>query len=91
MIHALNEFYFLESRQLLKTVILKPMKSISNKLILLSFSALLLQGCVAFPPLVQVEHKHAPPAPANDEVIRRLDAIDQRLSALEKPDGTQAR
>jgi hypothetical protein len=47
-----------------------------------SFATLLLQGCVAFPPLVSVEHKENPAA--NAEVIKRLDAIDQRLAQLEQ-------
>jgi len=42
---------------------------------------LLLQGCIAFPPLVQVEHKDSA---NNEEIIRRLDAIDRRLSKLEQ-------
>ena len=47
---------------------------------LLSLMVLLLPGCVAFPPLVQVEHKDN----ANSsEVLRRLGAIDRRLSRLE--------
>lgn len=65
----------------------KPMKLTNSKILALVFGALLLQGCVAFPPLVQVEHKHAapPPGPAsNDEVLRRLDTIDQRLQKLEQ-------
>ena len=39
----------------------------------------LLPGCVAIPPLIQVQHKDG-----NDEVLRRLDAIDRRLDTLEK-------
>ena len=41
----------------------------------------LLQGCIAFPPLIQVEHKDNPP---NQEVMRRLDAIEHRLDALDQ-------
>lgn len=48
---------------------------------LLSFAAVLLQGCIAFPPLVQVEHKDSP---GNQEIVRRLDAIDHRLDQLEQ-------
>ena len=44
-------------------------------------SALLLQGCIAFPPLVQVEHKDSA---NNQEILRRLDAIDHRLGKLEQ-------
>ncbi len=57
-------------------------------MLVLAFGALLLQGCIAFPPLIQVEHKHdapqAPPPSSNDEVLRRLDAIDGRLNKLEQ-------
>jgi len=38
------------------------------------------QGCIAFPPLIQVEHKDNP---EDREILRRLDAIDKRLDALE--------
>jgi len=48
---------------------------------LLSLAASLLQGCIAFPPLVQVEHKDSA---NNQEVLRRLEAIDHRLSRLEQ-------
>ena len=57
-----------------------PMKINVSTFALLSLTVLLLEGCVAFPPLVQVEHKDN----ANSsEVLRRLDAIDRRLSRLE--------
>ncbi|HXU76673.1 MAG TPA: hypothetical protein VN794_08890 [Methylomirabilota bacterium] len=54
-----------------------------NKLLLLPalLLAALLQGCIAFPPLVQVEHKDNP---NKDEILRRLDSIDHRLDALEQ-------
>ena len=45
--------------------------------------ALACQGCIAFPPLIQVEHKDNPD---DKEILRRLDAIDRRLDALEKAD-----
>ena len=48
----------------------------------LSVTAFFLQGCIAFPPLIQVEQKDSPSS--NKEVLRRLDAIDQRLSRLEQ-------
>ena len=47
-------------------------------------AALLLEGCIALPPLVQVERKDAPPANNNAEVLKRLDAIDKRLDNLEQ-------
>jgi hypothetical protein len=54
-----------------------------TKLILLPalLLAALLQGCIAFPPLVQVERKDNP---NQNEVLRRLDSIDHRLDALEQ-------
>ena len=39
------------------------------------------QGCIAFPPLIQIEHKDSP---EDKEILRRLDAIDKRLDSLEK-------
>ena len=39
------------------------------------------QGCIAFPPLIQVEHKDNPD---DKEILRRLDAIDKRLDSLEQ-------
>lgn len=41
--------------------------------------AFLAQGCVAVPPLIQVQHKDD-----NSEVLRRLDALDRRLDRLEQ-------
>ena len=49
---------------------------------LLVLTAALLQGCIAFPPLIQVEHKES--AATNKELMQRLDSIDQRLAELEK-------
>ena len=57
------------------------MKTKSVSLLLLALSALLLQGCVAFPPLIQIEHKDSN---SNAEILRRLDAIDKRLDKLEE-------
>ena len=54
-------------------------------LLLLAVTCVLLQGCIAFPPLISVEHKESPAAAnANQEILRRLDAIDHRLDQLEK-------
>lgn len=47
---------------------------------ILALTTLLLQGCIAFPPLIQVEHKDG----TNQEVLHRLDAIDHRLDQLEQ-------
>jgi uncharacterized lipoprotein YajG len=57
----------------------------NKKLITLVFSlaaVLLVAGCVAFPPLISVEHKDSPAG--NAEVVKRLDAIDHRLDQLEQ-------
>ncbi len=61
-----------------------------RKMLLLvgGFSAVLLQGCVAFPPLIQVEHKDTPNN-NNQEIVKRLDAIDNRLNQLEKEKAEQ--
>jgi hypothetical protein len=54
-------------------------------LLLLTSLSVLLQGCIAFPPLISVEHKESPAnANANAEIMRRLDAIDRRLDQMEK-------
>jgi starvation-inducible outer membrane lipoprotein len=55
-----------------------------NSYLYIAALALLLQGCIAFPPLIQVEHKDSPPQ--NQEILKRLDAIDHRLDAIEKAD-----
>jgi hypothetical protein len=53
-------------------------KTIVRLLPVLAF-AIVLQGCVAFPPLIQVQHRDG----GNADLIRRLDSIDKRLQALE--------
>ncbi len=61
------------------------MKAKLARLALLGAGLLMVQGCIAFPPLVQVERKEpSQPPPPNREVMRRLDSIDRRLSELEK-------
>ncbi len=60
------------------------MNAEKHLLLLLAAATMLLQGCVAFPPLVQVEHKDSA---GNQEIMRRLDAIDQRLGQLEQKSG----
>jgi hypothetical protein len=65
-----------DSRSTMTTNTLKVLSSLS-----LLVSMLLLPGCIAFPPLVQVEHKHGS---ENQELMRRLDSIDHRLNQLEQ-------
>jgi hypothetical protein len=73
-----------------KTAGLKVAKVKAVSLLLLGFMAPLLSGCIAFPPLISVEHKDAPSnANANAELMRRLDSIDQRLNQLEQKVGKQ--
>jgi hypothetical protein len=49
---------------------------------ILLVAAVLAQGCVVgFPPLVNVESKES--KNENKELLKRLDAIDKRLSQLE--------
>lgn len=57
------------------------MKTKIIPVLLLAVVAIVLQGCIAFPPLVQVEHKDGP---NNDAVMRKLDSIERRLDNLEK-------
>ena len=61
------------------------MKTKIIRLMLLLTLAQLLQGCLALPPLVHVQHREAKAAPSKDdqELLRRLDAIDERLSKME--------
>jgi len=54
------------------------MKREAVKWFLITLGAAMLQGCVAIPPLIQVQHKDN-----NDEITRRLDSIDRRLDRLE--------
>ena len=63
------------------------MKKKTVGLMVLGFSGLLLQGCIALPPLINVEHKDAATnsnSDSNKEVMKRLDSIDKRLSQLEE-------
>ncbi len=61
------------------------MKTKLARLVLLGAGLLMVQGCIAFPPLVQVERKESTqPPPPNPEMMRRLDSIDRRLNDLEK-------
>ncbi len=58
------------------------MKTKIIPVLLLAVVAIVLQGCIAFPPLVQVEHKES--ANNNDAIMRKLDSIERRLDNLEK-------
>jgi hypothetical protein len=58
---------------------INKMKTRYATLFALGAAAILLQGCVAVPPLIQVQHKEN-----NSEVLRRLDSIDRRLDRLEQ-------
>ena len=44
-----------------------------------SLATFVFQGCVAIPPLIQVQHKDN-----NTELRSRLDSIDRRLDRLEQ-------
>jgi starvation-inducible outer membrane lipoprotein len=48
-------------------------------MLLVLIATVVLQGCVAIPPLIQVQHKDS-----NDELRTRLDSIDRRLDRLEQ-------
>ena len=55
-----------------------------NKLILsclLVVGASVLQGCIAIPPLIQVQHRDNGSSNLNDS---RLDAIEKRLERIEQ-------
>jgi hypothetical protein len=61
-----------------------------NKLsvgLLLVFGAIVLQGCVAIPPLIQVQHRDS----GNNLSDSRLDAIEKRLERIEQKIGTEAK
>jgi hypothetical protein len=58
------------------------MKMHTAKWSVIALAAVMLQGCVAIPPLIQVQHKDN-----NDEIVRRLDSIDRRLDRMEGQSG----
>jgi hypothetical protein len=70
-----------ESRTVEHNIEFHIMKTKISTYALAFLMMVLLQGCIAFPPLVQVEHKDSA---NNEEIIRRLDAIDRRLGKLEQ-------
>ena len=56
------------------------MKQNLSKLFVITICGLILQGCVAFPPLIQVEKKES-----NDtELARRVDAMEKQLNRIEE-------
>jgi hypothetical protein len=85
------------SEQSRRSSILKIMKTKIVSSFLLVTTAICLQGCVAIPPLIQVQHKDGA---SNEQIIRRLDSIERRLERLEhrpvsgpehRPDGRPER
>ena len=61
------------------------MKKKTVGLLVLALAGVFLQGCIALPPLINVEHKDSASSnsDSNKEILKRLDTIDQRLSKLE--------
>ena len=60
-----------------------------NKKLLLLFAAVtttLFQGCIAIPPLIQVQHKDN-----GQELSSRLDSIERRLERLEQKPASEAK
>ena len=55
-------------------------------LFLLIAAAVTFQGCIAIPPLIQVQHKDN-----NEELRSRLDSIDRRLDRLEQKAAPEAK
>ena len=53
-----------------------------SRLFAVAALSIVLQGCVAFPPLIQVEHKDD--GKSNADIASRLDRIDERLNKLEE-------
>ena len=53
--------------------------------LILAVGAVVLQGCVAIPPLIQVQHRDS----GNNLSSGRLDAIERRLERIEQKMGTE--
>ena len=61
------------------------MKRTKILMAVLVIGSVLAQGCIMFPPLVNVESKESKESKAeNQEMKQRLDALDKRLAELEK-------
>jgi hypothetical protein len=61
------------------------MKKQITKWLVITVSVVVLQGCVAIPPLIQIERKDN-----NEEILKRLDSIDRRLDRLEEKTGEKS-
>ena len=55
--------------------------------LLLALGSAVLHGCVAIPPLIQVQHRDS----GNNLSSSRLDAIERRLEKIEQKLGTEAK
>ena len=50
-----------------------------------------LSGCISIPPLVSVTHKHeAGNESSEDQLLRKLEAMERRLEAMERKIDAQA-
>ena len=50
-----------------------------------------LSGCISIPPLVNVTHKHeARNESSEDQLLRKLEAMERRLEAMERKIDAQA-
>ena len=50
-----------------------------------------LSGCISIPPLVSVTHKHeARNESSEDQLLRKLEAMERRLEAMERKIDAQA-
>jgi hypothetical protein len=50
-----------------------------------------LSGCISIPPLVSVTHKHeARNESSEDQLLRKLEAMERRLEAMERKIDVQA-
>jgi hypothetical protein len=54
---------------------------------LVLLTGVVLQGCVAIPPLIQVQHRDS----GSNNLSSRLDSIERRLDQLEQKSASQAK
>lgn len=64
----------------------RPKQFMKKHFYLAVVSLVALQGCVAIPPLIQVQHHKDD----NSDLARRLDSIERRLERLEHGSGNGA-